>query len=209
MPTLINCMNYVLVAFKIIIDITFISLFQESACSTFNFLNSEKRYVAAALIPPSYVHDFKVKDDLEIQDDEDIYNLTTNYTDPIGAEDDKFFEGFPEKFKEMMKDTSFGDHTHIDQERDEKIAKERENIVKDMKKAGLLDESKEKSKLRDEGHKQIQQKSENIDFSSRVPTEEEVAEKINTERQEILREMKRKGLIKDDKEPSKPGKGDS
>lgn len=29
--------------------------FQDQACSTFNFLNSERRYVAAALIPPAYV----------------------------------------------------------------------------------------------------------------------------------------------------------
>ncbi|XP_046369474.1 NADH dehydrogenase [ubiquinone] 1 alpha subcomplex assembly factor 3-like [Haliotis rufescens] len=28
----------------------------DQACSTFNFLNSERRYVAGALIPPTYIH---------------------------------------------------------------------------------------------------------------------------------------------------------
>lgn len=37
--------------------------FQDQACATFNFLNAERRVVAAALVPPSYMH---------LENDEDL-----------------------------------------------------------------------------------------------------------------------------------------
>ena len=54
-----------------------VTLWQDQACATFNFLNAERRMVAAGLIPPTY---------MQLQGDEDL---------PIRAQldnDDSLFE---------------------------------------------------------------------------------------------------------------------
>ena len=43
-------------------------MFQEQALATFNFLNSERRYVAGALIPPNYISDTNT--DIEFLDED-------------------------------------------------------------------------------------------------------------------------------------------
>ena len=53
---------------------------QDQALSTFNFLNSEKRYVAAALIPPSYVD----------EDDDDVFRSASIGSDDYVMRSDMF-----------------------------------------------------------------------------------------------------------------------
>jgi hypothetical protein len=57
--------------------------FQDQALATFNFLNAEKRYVAGAFIPPSYVHAYE---------DDDIHKNVPSDVDP-GVIPEKEFEG--------------------------------------------------------------------------------------------------------------------
>ncbi|XP_046542666.1 NADH dehydrogenase [ubiquinone] 1 alpha subcomplex assembly factor 3-like [Haliotis rubra] len=67
----------------------------DQACSTFNFLNSERRYVAGALIPPTYVHiqhdeDAQVRTQLERRG---LYDMEFNRTPDT-----------PGEFEEEVKD---------------------------------------------------------------------------------------------------------
>lgn len=54
-------------------------MFQEQACSTFNFLNGERRVVAAALIPPSTMtfpyEETEVEKDLEDNENDKIQEI--------------------------------------------------------------------------------------------------------------------------------------
>ena len=64
---------------------------QDQALSTFNFLNSEKRYVAAALIPPSYVE----------EDDDAIFRSSSMGDDDYTTRGDLF--DVPEVDEEELK----------------------------------------------------------------------------------------------------------
>ena len=59
------------------------TVLKDQALATFNFLNSEKRYVAGAFVPPSYVHAFE---------DDDINKGIPDNIDPAVLPD-KDFEG--------------------------------------------------------------------------------------------------------------------
>ncbi|XP_059482885.1 NADH dehydrogenase [ubiquinone] 1 alpha subcomplex assembly factor 3 [Neocloeon triangulifer] len=95
----------------------------DRACATFNFLNSEFRYVAAALIPPENVR-ASYEDMYELQGNADKINVETlgmkqEAQDNLGGRDlqmqklyDKVNDGlFPKRFKGESKeeDTSNGD----------------------------------------------------------------------------------------------------
>lgn len=50
----------------------------DQACSTFNFLNSERRLCAAALIPPAYVDQYS-DDIIEIEAKDEVYKLRSDF----------------------------------------------------------------------------------------------------------------------------------
>lgn len=61
--TSINVLKYIFLKCLFLNFNNCIALLQPNACATFNFLNSERRLVAAGLIPPSYSRALEVKQD--------------------------------------------------------------------------------------------------------------------------------------------------
>ena len=68
------------------------------ACSTFNFLNSEKRYVAAGLIPPSYIEPSE-DDFVAFQQNQNLYETEYDYDD---GPSDEMLRGIPEEHKKIL-----------------------------------------------------------------------------------------------------------
>lgn len=65
---------------------------QEQACSTFNFLNSERRVVAAGLIPPVHIpNEFadEALPDLDLQDKDSILDPMSDIEKKIESAKDK------------------------------------------------------------------------------------------------------------------------
>jgi hypothetical protein len=69
--------------------INFLFIFQDQACATFNFLNVEGRYVAAALLPPTYIQNYYDDSiDLQLQlDHRELDTLDVDFNE-IGENDD-------------------------------------------------------------------------------------------------------------------------
>lgn len=75
---------------------------QDQACSTFNFLNAERRIVAAAMIPPTYMNLDRDDEDLHIrarlEAEENLYELKSGFGDqPLIDESDPVLRGVKEK----------------------------------------------------------------------------------------------------------------
>ncbi|KAK7101818.1 NADH dehydrogenase [ubiquinone] 1 alpha subcomplex assembly factor 3-like [Littorina saxatilis] len=74
----------------------------DQACSTFNFLNAERRIVAAAMIPPTYMNLDRDDEDLHIrarlEAEENLYELKSGFGDqPLIDESDPVLKGVKEK----------------------------------------------------------------------------------------------------------------
>ncbi|XP_064606640.1 NADH dehydrogenase [ubiquinone] 1 alpha subcomplex assembly factor 3-like isoform X2 [Liolophura sinensis] len=81
----------------------------DQALATFNFLNSERRYVAGAFIPPEYTHTFRDEDAGmgEVLERVNIYEAKTDYHVPHHSVDD--LEGWKEEYEKAKQNvaTSF------------------------------------------------------------------------------------------------------
>lgn len=62
---------------------------QDQALSTFNFLNAEKRYIAAGLIPPSYLDASEDEQFRSLQQHRDPMRTETNIFGPSPIEQDQ------------------------------------------------------------------------------------------------------------------------